>query len=240
MFDGAAHPVLAGPQEAAAEFLGLFVGVGDQGADLVAEMLGAGGEADLAGGVDVDLFEFFGEADEGAEVHIGVLAGGGPDYAFGAAAAGEPDRGMGFLDGQHPGVDDAVVVETAFEAEGAGLGPAFDDQVVGFLEAVAVFGGVDAGLEGFDGAAADEAGNQASVGVAVQHRQFLGHADGVADGDDVAEDGDFGAAGEAADDGGVEVGGGFHIPVGGMVFVGHNAVEAGFVGLGILFVVLVI
>ena len=124
-------------------------------------------------------------------------------HALGAAGAGEPDVGAGLLHRHHPRVDGAVVIVLALVAEGAGLGPALDDEVVGFLEAGSVLSGVYTALQRLDGGAADEAGDDASAGVAVQHGDFLGHADGVVDGDDIAEDGDFDVLGELGDDGSI-------------------------------------
>ena len=86
----------------------------------------------------------------------------------------------------------------------------------------------------------DEAGDDPAAGVAVQHGDLLGHADGVVDGDDVAEDGNLGLPGHLGDDGGVEVDRRLSAPVGGVVLVGHDAVEPHLVGQGVLVVVLVV
>ena len=169
-----------------------------------------------------------------------MLVLGGPDHALGRAGAWEPDVGAGLLHGDDPRVHGAVVVVIALIAEGAWLGPALDDQVVGFLEARPVLGGVDAALQRLDGGPAHESGDDATAGVAVQHGDFLRHADGVVDGDYIAEDGDLDVLGQLGDDGGVEVDRGLHAPVGGVVLVGHDAVETHLVGQGVLLVVLVI
>ena len=169
-----------------------------------------------------------------------MLVLGGPNHALGGAGAGEPNVGAGLLHGNDPRVDGAVVVVLALVAEGAGLGPALDDEVVGFLEAGAVLGGIDAALQRFDRGATDESGDDPAAGVAVEHGDLFGHADGVVNGDYVAEDGDLDVLGELGDDGGVEVDGGLHAPVRGVMLVAHNAVEAYFVGQGVLLVVLVV
>ena len=232
--------VLDGPHELLAQLDGLFVGIGDEAAEQVAEVLGASRPAFLFGGVNVDLLEPLGGVHQSAEVHVGVLVLGGPDDAFGAAGAGEPDVGAGLLHGHHPRVDGAVVVVLALVAEGAGLGPALDDEVVGLLEAGAVLGGVDAALQRLDGGAADEAGDNAAAGVAVQHGDFFGHADGVVNGDDVAQNGNLDVLGELGDDGGVEIDGRLHAPVRSVMLVAHNAIEADLIGQGILLMVLVV
>ena len=94
--------------------------------------------------------------------------------------------------------------------------------------------------KGLDRGAPDETGDDPPAGVAVQHGDLFSHADGIVDGDDVAQDGYLGALGQLGDDGGVKVDRRLHAPVGSMVFVGHNAVEPYFVGQGVLLVVLVV
>ena len=111
---------------------------------------------------------------------------------------------------------------------------------MGLLEPLPVLRGVDAGLQRLDGAAANETGDDPAAGVAVQHGDFLGHADGVVDGYDVAEYGDLGLLGDLGDDGGVEVDRRLSAPVGGVVLVGHDPVESHLVGQCVLVVVLVV
>ena len=165
---------------------------------------------------------------------------GGPHHRFGAAESGEPDGRVWFLHGEDPGVDLPVVVILALVAEGARLRPALNDQVVGFLEAVTVLWRSDAALQGLHGSAAHEAGYDPPAGDAVQHGDFFGHADGVVDGNHVAQDGDLGVAGDFRDNCGVDVDGRFHAPVRGVVLVGHDAVKAVLVSAGVLLVVLVV
>ena len=124
---GPAGAVAAGPEEVPGDFDGLFVGVRDEGAEQVAEVLRSRLEAFVIGGVDIDLLEPLGGVGECAEVHVGVAMLSGPDGAFGAAGAGEPDVGPGRLHRHHPGVDHAVLVVLAFPAEWAGLCPTLDD-----------------------------------------------------------------------------------------------------------------
>ena len=63
---------------------------------------------------------------------------GGPAHGLYADGGGYPDLRVGLLVGAHPGVDVAVVVVLALPAEGAGIGPRLDNEVVGFLESFAV------------------------------------------------------------------------------------------------------
>jgi hypothetical protein len=140
----------------------------------------------------------------------------------------------------HPRVDGAIVIILALVAEGARRRPALDDQVMGLLEAREVLRGVDAAMQALDGGAAHEAGDDAAAGKAIQHGDLLGHAHRVVDGDDVAEDGDLGLLGDLADDGRIDVDRGLHAPVGGMMLIGHDAVEANLIGEGVLFMILVV
>ena len=130
-------------------------------------MLGTGLISGLQRGVDVDLLQPLGGLHDRAEVHVGMTVLGRPDHALGAAGAGEPDVRAGLLHGHDPRVDHAVLIMLSLVPEGARLGPAFDDEVVGFFEPLPVLGGVDACLQGFDGPAADEPRNDPAAGVAI-------------------------------------------------------------------------
>ena len=101
---------------------------------------------------------------------------GGPDDALWAPGAGEPDVRVGLLNGDDPGIDGPVVIELALITEGAGCGPALDDQVVSLLEAGEVLRGIDAAVQALDGGAAYEAGDDAAAGEAIQHGDLLRHA----------------------------------------------------------------
>src|SRR5262249_54061753 len=133
-----------------------------------------------------------------------------------------------------------VVIILALIAEGAGRGPALDDEVVRLLEPLAVLGGIDARLQGLHGCAAHKSGDDAAAGVAVEHGDLFGHADGVVDGDDIPQDGDLGLFGELGDDGGVEIHGRLHAPVGGVVLVAHDAVKTHLIGQGVLLMILIV
>ena len=98
----------------------------------------------------------------------------GPDDGFFAEHAWDPDPRMWFLKWNSPGIDDAMLVMGAFPAEGAGFGPDLRDQVVRFLEPLAIEGRVDTGGQLLLPAAADETGHQPALGDHVDHRQFFG------------------------------------------------------------------
>src|SRR6266700_441518 len=70
-----------------------------------------------------------------------------------------------------------------------------------------------------------EAGDKPAPGVAVHHREFFRHAHRVADGQDIAENGQAGRAGDLAEDGRVQIGRRLHVPVGRVVLIRHDPVE---------------
>ena len=111
---------------------------------------------------------------------------------------------------------------------------------MGLFEPPPVLRGVNAGLQGLDGPPTHKTGDDSAAGIAVQHGDLFGHPDGVIDGDDVPQDGDLGSLGELGDDRGIQVHTGFHAPVGRVMLVGHDAVEAHCIGEGILLMVLVV
>ena len=111
---------------------------------------------------------------------------------------------------------------------------------MGFFKARPILGGIEPGLERFHGAPTHKTRNEPSAGVAVEHRQFFRHAHRVADGQDIAQNGQAGARRNLAEDRGIQVRGRLHIPVRGVVLIRHDAVEADRIGTGILFMILVI
>src|SRR5215813_30667 len=99
---------------------------------------------------------------------------GGPYYALRATSPRKPDVRVGLLHGQHPGVDRPVLVVLPLIAERPGRGPAFDDEIVGFLKPSPVLRGVNAGLQGLDGSPAHKALYDPSAGIARHHRALSG------------------------------------------------------------------
>ena len=86
---------------------------------------------------------------------------------------------MGLLQRLGPGVDITIVIMLSLPAEGARIGPGFDNKVVGFLEPFPVVMGRRIVGKALAASAADEAGNQASMGNHVDHRQLFCHAQWV-------------------------------------------------------------
>jgi hypothetical protein len=82
--------------------------------------------------------------------------------------------------------------------EGTIIGPASDNQVVGLLEPGKVFGGVLPGQQSLHGGAADETRDDPASGIAIQHGNLFSHANGVANRDHVAQNGNFDSFGFAA------------------------------------------
>ena len=193
-------------------------------------MLRAGLVAGLQGGVDVDLFQPLSGLHDRTQVHVRVSVLRCPDNALRAAGAREPDVGPWLLHGQHPRVYHAILIVLSFVAERARLGPALDDQVVGFLETLPVLGGFDSGLKSLDCATADEPGYDPPSGITVEHGHFFGHPDGVVYCDHVTENGDLDVLGELSENGSVQVDRRFSTPIRRVVLVGHDAVEPNLVG----------
>ena len=240
MLSGALHTVGFRPHEVPANLLRLRVGIGHDCLEEVAEVLWPRRVPGLTRGVDIDLLQPHRNVQDRPQVHVWVAVLGGPHHALRAPRAGEPNVRVGLLHGQHPGVDRPVLVIFPLITERPRRGPALDDEIVRLLKPPPVLRGVNAGLQGLDGPPAYEAGDDPAPGIAVQHGDFFGHPDGVIDGDDVAQDGDLDALGELGDDRGIQVHTGFHAPVGGVMFVRHDAVEAHCIGEGILLMVLVV
>ena len=154
-------------------------------------MLWASLVTNLFGGVNVDLFQPLGSVDQSAKVHVRVAVFGCPDHAFRAAGAGEPDVRPGILHGLDPWVYHPVLEILALVAEWAVVGPALDDQVVGFLESGEVLCRILPGQQRLDGGTTHETGDYPASRIAVQHGDLFGHADGVSHRDDVAQDSDL-------------------------------------------------
>ena len=157
---------------------------------------------------------------------------GGPAHCLDADGGGYPDLRMGLLVGAHPGVHVSVVVVLALPAEGSGVGPCLDNEVMRFLESLAVEYG--RGVVGYAlaSAAAHEAGDEPAVADHVYHGKLLGEPEGVVpDGQDIAQNDDLGLGGLAGEDGSSDVGHALHTEGGAVVLVEHEAVEAHLLGV---------
>src|SRR4029453_8071726 len=93
----------------------------------------------------VELPDLLGRVDGGAERDVRGTLLRRPDDRLLAEHAGDPDSRVGLLERYRPRVDHAMLIVGSLPAEGAGLGPRLDDQVVRFLEALAVENRVYAG-----------------------------------------------------------------------------------------------
>ncbi len=145
------------------------------------------------------------------------------------------------LQRQRPGVHHAVVIVVALPAEGPALRPRLDDQVVGFLEALAVEGRVDAGGELLLAAAAHEARDQPAPRDHVDHGQLLGEPERVVgERQRVAEQDDLHPLRDGGQDRREDVGLGLHAERGVVVLVEHDAVEAHALGQAVVLDVLVV
>src|SRR5262245_58129024 len=163
-----------------------------------------------------------------------------PDHTFRATGAGEPDIGVGLLHRFDPGIDGTIMIVLAFVAKWPRSGPALDDQVVGLLEPLEVLRRVNAAMQALHRGAAHKARDDAPARKAIEHGDLLRHAHRVVDGNDVTEDRDLGLLGDLTDNGGIDVYRWLHAPVGRVVFIAHDAVEADLIGECILFMILII
>ena len=232
---GEASELALHPAELARVLDGLFLIVRDMHLDQVAPVLRPGLVAGLQRHIVIDLPDLLGVGDGSVERDIGVALLGRPHDGLAADDAGHPDARIGLLQRHRPGVHHAVLVVPALEAEGAGLGPGADDQVVRLLEALAVVGRVDAGGELLLAAAAHEAGDQAALGNHVDHGQLFGEPDRVLrQRQRVAEHDDLHLLGHARQDRREDVGLGLHAERRIVVLVQHDAVYADFLGVEIL------
>ena len=210
-------------------FLGLAVGFGQVDAAAKDELVGLG----LPSGGGAPFLVFIGDGADFVDGEEGyaqaeAVAGG---VADGVVAAGGDERGgEGLLHGAGPDGDGAELVVASFPGEGLGFGEGFEDKVHTFQHTGAAFGGVDAVHLVLVGGAAEESHNEASVGEVVEEGEFLGGSDGVVEGEERAEEGDFGAAAAFGDGGGHNRRGAGGDAAGVVVFGEADPVEAQFLG----------
>src|SRR6202042_66957 len=93
-------------------------------------------------GLAVEVPQFDGRLQGGAQSDVGVAMLRAPDHGFGADYAGYPDRRTGLLVWQRPRIDVTEIEMFAFPAERTGLGPARQHEVVRLVEVFAVIGGI--------------------------------------------------------------------------------------------------
>ena len=133
---------------------------------------------------------------------------------------------MRLLVGPRPRVDVPELVVLALPAEGTGCGPGLDDELVGLLEPLPVVGRRRVVGHALPSGAAHPPGYQAATGDHVDHRELFHQPQRVVpDGDDVAQQNDLGALGDAGEDGCLDVHGAAHAEGRAVVLVEHQAVE---------------
>ena len=115
------------------------------------------------------------------------------------------------------------------------------DQVVRFLETLAVEGRVDAASQLLLPAAADEAGHQPALGQHVDHRQFFRELHRIVPGRQrIAEHDDLAVFGGGGEGRGEDVGAGLHAEWRVVVLIQHDSVDAKLVRQDVVFQVFVI
>src|SRR6516225_7787003 len=117
--------------------------------------------------------------DRGIECDIRVALLGRPDDRLFADDTRYPHARVRLLQGQGPGIDDAVLIVSALPAEWAGYRPGLHDQIVSLLEPLAVVCGVHAGRELLLAAATHEPGHEPTARDHVDHGQLFGEPDRV-------------------------------------------------------------
>src|SRR5262249_37747465 len=127
------------------------------------------GVADRRRGFVVELPDALCLRDRGIERDIRVTLLGRPDDRLIADDTRYPHARIGLLQGQGPGIDDAVLIVRSSPAEWTGHRPGLHDQVMRLLEALAVVCGVHAGRELLLAAAAHEPGHEPTLRDHVDH-----------------------------------------------------------------------
>ena len=125
-------------QVLATNFLGQFLGFVNVHLPQVGDVLCAGLVPALGGGVMVELERLAGGLQPSGQKHQRVAMLGAPLDGLHRHGGRDPDLRMGFLQRLGPRIDVTIVEVLAFPSPRAGLGPSFDDQVVGFLKALSV------------------------------------------------------------------------------------------------------
>ena len=204
-------------------------------------MLGPGFIALFPGGVIVDLVHLLGQIDLAGQHDVGITMPGRPLHGLPAGSTGHPNRRIGLLQRDGPGVHVPVVEVLALPAERAGGRPCLDEEVVGLFEALPVEVRGHVVRQALTAAAADHAGDEAAPRNHIDHCDLLGQPEGiVVDGQDVAEDHDLGLGGDASENGGRHVGHAVHAERGAVVLVDHDPVEAHLLGVDLLVQVAVV
>ena len=122
----------------------------------------------------------------------------------------------------------------AFVPPGAVLGPGLENEIVRFIEALAVVGWIDVVGYLLATGTAHPAGHQAPAGNHVDDRQLLGQAQRVGHGQRIAHQGDLHPLGDARQDRRLDIHDGAQGKGVGVMFVEHHTVEAQFLCVELL------
>src|SRR5215813_12167789 len=106
-----------------AQFLRFLVSVSTDATHHVGKIVGSGCVAGHAGMLTIGVVEAHRGIQRYQEGGIGVAVLGGPLDSLRATRARHPDRRVGFLDGQDPGIHDSEVVVLPLPAKWSWLGP---------------------------------------------------------------------------------------------------------------------
>ena len=242
------RPLVAGQERIARplhilarRLLGQFLGFIHMDFPQVADILRPGFIAQLGRRIVVQLKGAAGGFQFRGQHNVGNALFGGPQQGIPADHPRQPDGGMGFLIGAHPGIDMAILEMLALPAEGAGSRPGFDDKLVGFLKPLPVIGRGGIVGDAFPARAAHPAGHQAAAGNHIDHGKLLHQPQGVVpDGQDVAQQDDFGPAGHPGQDGRLDIHGPAHAKGGAVMFVEHQPIEPHLLGVHFLVQVAVV
>src|SRR5262245_38099232 len=122
------------PQIMLAQFLRLLVAVGTDATHHIGKMVGSGFVAGGAGVFTIRVVEAYRGIERHQESGISVTVLGGPLDGLWTARARHPDRRVGFLDRQYPGIHYAEVIVLSLPAKWPWPGPGSQHQIVAFFE----------------------------------------------------------------------------------------------------------
>src|SRR6266478_6330592 len=111
------------PQVMLAHCLRLFVSVRTDATDHVGKVVSRGCVADLAGMLTILVVQTHRSIQRHQEGGVGVAVLRGPLDGLRTPGARDPDRRMGFLEGQHPGINHPEVIVPARPADRTRPGP---------------------------------------------------------------------------------------------------------------------
>src|SRR5713101_1277086 len=123
-----------------AELFGLLVGLRTKDMLHIAEVLRPGHIALVGRGVAVDVPQFHGRLQSGAESQVEIAMLRAPFDGLRTEDAWNPDRWARLLVGRHPGIDETIGEMLALPAERTRPRPGRENQVVRLVEQLAIVG----------------------------------------------------------------------------------------------------